>query len=181
MEERGRALGEDAMRWSLPPLAAILIVSSPPAFADVKGDCFAHRDYDVRITSCSEIIRSEPKNAIAYHNRGVAFQSKGDLDRALADYDKAIQLDPSYRSAYDARGRIYATKGDYTRALADVTRASELAVKTTSALAAKTSERSPWKVRPHARVHKTSKIAGLPVPKPAKQVSRVAWQLVLRV
>jgi tetratricopeptide (TPR) repeat protein len=165
------------MRWSLSPLVAILIVCSPPAFADVRGDCLAHRDYEVRIKSCSEIIHSEPDNAIAYHNRGIAHQSKGDLERALADFDKAIQLDPSYRSAYDARGRIYATKGDYARALADVTRASELAVKTTSALPAKTSERPPWKARPHARVHKTSKVAGLPVPKPAKQVSREAWQL----
>lgn len=164
------------MRWSL-PLVAILIVSSPPAFADVKGDCLAHRDYDVRIKSCSEIIHSEPDNAIAYHNRGIAHQSKGDLEHALADYDKAIQLDPSYRSAYDARGRIYATKGDYARALADVTRATELAVKTTSALAAKISERPPWKARPHASVHKTSTTTEASGPKPAAQVSREAWQL----
>ena len=163
------------MRWSL-LLVAILMVNSPPAFADVKGDCLAHKDYDVRIKSCSEIIRSEPNNAIAYHNRGIAHQSKGDLERALADYDTAIQLDPNYRSAYDARGRIYATKGDYARALADVTRASELASKTKAVPVAKISEQPPWKARQHARVLKTSKVE-TPVPKPAAQLPWEAWQL----
>ena len=30
-----------------------------------------------------------------YYNRGVAYGKKGELDRAIADYDQAIRLDPN--------------------------------------------------------------------------------------
>jgi tetratricopeptide (TPR) repeat protein len=140
------------MRWSL-PLVAILLVSSSPAFADIKSDCQAHKDYDVRIKSCSEIIHSEPNNAVAYHNRAIAYQAKGDITHALADCDKAIQLSPNYISAYDSRGLIYATTGDYVRALADVTRASELTSKAKTAPVPKTSQQAPSKARRVASMH----------------------------
>src|ERR1700693_5975196 len=106
-------------------LAASVVVAllSAPAVADDKRDCPDHKDYDTRIKSCSEIIRGNPSDAIAYHNRGTAHQLKGTLDRAIADFDKAIELQPNYASAYNSRGLVYATKGDYTHALADVTRA----------------------------------------------------------
>src|SRR5437762_6181502 len=60
--------------------------------SDDKRDCLDHKDQDVRIKSCSENIRRDAKNAIAYYNRGTAHQLKGDLDRATADYSKAIEL-----------------------------------------------------------------------------------------
>jgi tetratricopeptide (TPR) repeat protein len=37
---------------------------------------------------------------------------KGDLDRALADYDRAIELVPYYALAYTNRGLAYFDKGD---------------------------------------------------------------------
>ncbi len=66
---------------------------------------------------------------VAYHNRGLAYAAKDELDGAVADYTKAIELNPNYGPAFEDRGRVYARKGDYTRAIADVTRASELAPK----------------------------------------------------
>jgi tetratricopeptide (TPR) repeat protein len=119
------------MRWSL-LFAAIVIAGGlwAPAAADDKRDCLDHKDYEVRIKTCSEIILGEPRNPIAYHNRGSALQLKGELDRAIADFDKAIELKPDYASAYNRRGLVYAAKGDYAHALADVTRADELAPKT---------------------------------------------------
>jgi hypothetical protein len=53
----------------------------------------------------------------AYFNRGLAFalRGKGDLDRALADYDRAIKLDPKQAKAYVARGLAFFGKGDLDR------------------------------------------------------------------
>ena len=52
-------------------------------------------------------------------DRGLAYARKGDLDRALADYNKALRLDPKLALAYAGRGNAYAKKGDLDRAFAD--------------------------------------------------------------
>ena len=49
-------------------------------------------------------MRSDPRYAIAFHNRGLAYRAKGDLVRAIADYDEAIRLDPKYALAFNNRG-----------------------------------------------------------------------------
>jgi tetratricopeptide (TPR) repeat protein len=120
------------MRAMLPLAVGIMITAWPATtWADDKSDCRTGKDADVRIKACSALIQSDAKDATAYHNRGAALQSKGDLDKALADYDQAISLKPDYASAYDSRARIFVAKGDYTRAVADVTKAGELAPKVT--------------------------------------------------
>ena len=60
---------------------------------------------------------------------GPPIQTKGDVDRAITDYDAAIGLKPDYAAAYENRARAYVAKGDYTRAVADVTKAGELTPK----------------------------------------------------
>jgi tetratricopeptide (TPR) repeat protein len=66
-------------------------------------------DHDRAIAAYSEAIRLDPKNAIAFNNRGNAYGKKGwttgDYDRAVADYSEAIRLDPQYASAFCNRGR----------------------------------------------------------------------------
>jgi len=56
-------------------------------------------------------------NAQAYVNRGL--DSKGDFDRAIADFTQAIRLDPKYLEAYLYRAVAYQNKGDNDRAIAD--------------------------------------------------------------
>ena len=87
------------------------------------------RTLRVRIKVCSEIIRRDATDATAYHNRAVAYELIGDIDRAIADYTKTIELAPEDAAAYDNRGRAYARKGDYTRAIADTEKSRELAGK----------------------------------------------------
>ena len=110
-------------------VAAGLMLVSAAALADDKNDCLEGKDHDLRINGCSAIIQRNPKDVTAFHNRGDAYGLKGDVDRAISEYDKAIALNPNYAPAYDSRGRAYTRKGDYTRAVADVTKAGELAPK----------------------------------------------------
>ena len=72
--------------------------------------------------------RGEPaKNgAIACNNRGLAYRGKGELDRAIADFNEAIRLDPKFALAYNNRGLAYRDKGELDRAIADFTEAIRL-------------------------------------------------------
>jgi tetratricopeptide (TPR) repeat protein len=100
-------------------------LESAAALAD-KSDCLNSKDHELRILGCAAMIQRNPKDVVAYHNRGDAYGLKGDIDRAISDYTKAIELNPNYAPAYNSRGRAYTSKGDYLRAVADVTKAREL-------------------------------------------------------
>ena len=96
------------------------------AYADDKADCRGDKDVELKIRSCTALIERDAKDAVAYYNRASAYQTKGDVDRAIADYNQAVTLKPDYAAAYENRARVFASKGDYTRAVADVTKAGEL-------------------------------------------------------
>ena len=111
---------------------AAIISAAAPAVASDEQDCFQGREPELRIKACSELIQRGPDDAIAYHNRAVAYGLAGDIDNAIADYTKVIQIAPDNASAYDNRGRAYASKGDYTHAVEDATRAHALMAKATA-------------------------------------------------
>ena len=125
----GAALGETMQRMLLLAACLMFAALSAPAIADDKRDCLDSHNRDLSIKGCSEVIRHDANDPVAYFLRGTAYRLNGDWDHALADYSKAIELNPKYAQAYSSRGLVYASKGDYTHAVADVTRASELAPK----------------------------------------------------
>ena len=49
------------------------------------------------------MARQRRNRARAYTNRGLAYQAKAELDRAIADYNRAIELDPKLAFAYSGR------------------------------------------------------------------------------
>jgi tetratricopeptide (TPR) repeat protein len=78
------------------------------------------------IAACSRLLALDPKSIGAYNNRGNAYKSKGEYDRAISDYDQAIRLNPKLAIAYHGRGNAYNSKGDYDRAIADYNRTIRL-------------------------------------------------------
>lgn len=60
-----------------------------------------------------------PPDAAALLARGDGHKSRGDIDRAIVDYDAALKADPKLADAHHNRGLAWRAKGDRRRALAD--------------------------------------------------------------
>src|SRR3569832_86196 len=88
----------------------LAITSAVPALADDWQIC-AKGHGDDAIAACTRAIKSGTYTgrvlALAYSNRGVEWKAKGDLARAIADYDEAIKADPRQSAAYNTRGIAY--------------------------------------------------------------------------
>jgi len=79
------------------------------------------------VTFWTYIIGKEPVRVpFAYINRGAAYREADDLDKAVADLDRAVELLPADFKAYNCRGLVYAAMGDNERAIADFDRAIRL-------------------------------------------------------
>jgi len=71
----------------------------------------------------SYVIRMEPGRVpMAYNNRGLAFDESGQVDRAIADFDRAIAINPSYSDAYYNRGTVFYKTGLLKAAMDDLDR-----------------------------------------------------------
>jgi tetratricopeptide (TPR) repeat protein len=62
---------------------------------------------ELRIDSCTAVLQagrqSSKQLAYTYRERGLAFFSKRDYERAIQDYDQAINLDSRFSDAFDNR------------------------------------------------------------------------------
>jgi tetratricopeptide (TPR) repeat protein len=69
---------------------------------------------------------SEKSLGIAYNFRGIAWDRKGNYDKAIADYTKAIEIKPKNGTGWYNRARIYCARGEEDKALSDLKRAVTL-------------------------------------------------------
>ena len=102
-------------------VAALVQAASAESKQD-WDDCTSS-DADVSLAGCSNIIgrAKDTKNnlAIAYFNRGIAYQNKGDHAKAIAEFNQSIKLNASDPAAYRNRGYSYAQTGEFDRAIDD--------------------------------------------------------------
>jgi len=66
--------------------------------------------------------------AATYSNRGLIYAGNGELEKALADHNKAIEILPTLGQAYINRGNVYHHMQRYEAALADYRKAIALEV-----------------------------------------------------
>ena len=64
------------------------------------------------IEDLTQAIALDPKDALAYYNRGITYRAKGEIDRAIADFDQAVKLDPKIALAFSIAVWSYKDKGD---------------------------------------------------------------------
>jgi len=64
---------------------------------------------------------SDANRAVVLASRGVAYDTMGEMDRAIDDFDTAIRLYPDYGKTYIYRGVAWAKKRDFNRASVDFT------------------------------------------------------------
>lgn len=68
----------------------------------------------------------EPKDAKAYHDRGIVWSHRGDYDKALGNFNQAIRLDPKNAVYYNSRGYNWFKKGKLDKAIGDYDTAIEI-------------------------------------------------------
>jgi tetratricopeptide (TPR) repeat protein len=64
--------------------------------------------------------------AVAYNNRGSAYDDWGKTEPALQDFGQAIKLDPMFDAPYYNRSFIYERQSNYSQAIADMEKAVSL-------------------------------------------------------
>src|ERR1700728_2041475 len=100
---------------------ASLLALTAPAKAETLKDwkCTGNPDipWDEQIAGCTDALKSGKfagdGTMAALFDRGIAYQNKGDLDKALADYNQVIELDPKFAPVHNARGNIFYDRGDF--------------------------------------------------------------------
>jgi tetratricopeptide (TPR) repeat protein len=114
----------------LAAVTALALLASPTLAASPRDirDCEQASDPDRSIAGCTRALASGGMRspAAAFHNRGIAWADKGELDRAIADYSEAIRIDPKLADAYHNRGNLWKEIGQYDRGIADLDEAIRL-------------------------------------------------------
>ena len=67
-----------------------------------------------------------PPDAKAFRERGIFAYRSGELDNAIADFDRAIQLDPKLTAAYIDRGIVLYRMRKFEKAFADIAQARRI-------------------------------------------------------
>jgi tetratricopeptide (TPR) repeat protein len=71
------------------------------------------------ITLWSHVIEKDPERVpVAYINRGVILLNKGEIEKALEDFDRAIAINPLAYKAHNNRGLVFFLRKQYDIALA---------------------------------------------------------------
>jgi tetratricopeptide (TPR) repeat protein len=110
-------------------LAAAIVPSAADVSEDVKLCNKPGDDLDAAIQACSRLLdagRSDINIVGVYHNRGLIWMRKGELDTAIRDFDDTINRDPRHSLAYQARGRAWYQKSEFDRAVTDFNKVIDL-------------------------------------------------------
>jgi tetratricopeptide (TPR) repeat protein len=73
----------------------------------------------------TNLINRRRRNAWAYNFRALAWEYKGELDRAIADFGEKLRLVPT-AVTYNNRGNVWEAKREFDRAIADFDEAIRL-------------------------------------------------------
>ncbi|MBD2104536.1 tetratricopeptide repeat protein [Leptolyngbya sp. FACHB-261] len=84
------------------------------------------KQWQAAIDRANAALKLDPKQAVAYNNRGSAYYFQGKMGPALQDLNRAIQLNPSYAAAYNIRAAALQSQKKSREALQSCQKAIEL-------------------------------------------------------
>ncbi len=73
-------------------------------------------DYRNAEAVLNEVLKSSPRNAMAYLGMGKVAYAKGEYDAAQRSFARAAQLEPRLAEAHNALGEVYTSKGLFDEA-----------------------------------------------------------------
>ena len=77
-------------------------------------------DYQNEINYCTRVLSTDPDNKAILFKRAGAYQSIGQKEMALADYNRCLELDPNNVGALNNRAIVYRSLRNYQLALNDI-------------------------------------------------------------
>ena len=75
----------------------------PAAIGKVLLD---EQQFDAAVDELSRAVALDPKNALAFNNRGVALAALGQIPAARGDFEHALALDPNLAEARENLKRL---------------------------------------------------------------------------
>jgi tetratricopeptide (TPR) repeat protein len=84
-------------------------------------DLMPQKEYDAIIKLCTTGLAEYPDSTTILERRAIAYQYKGENEKALADYTRIIALRPQNPDSWNSRGNLYHELGEYDKAIADFT------------------------------------------------------------
>ncbi len=110
--------GDYATSAALYDLAVQARPEDPQPRIDRAASLATQRRFEAALADLNEALRLDPRNALAWLNRGVVHENLGRRDDALADYGRAIEWNAGLADAYLRRGLLQ-EKGSPAAARAD--------------------------------------------------------------
>ena len=121
-------------RKALYIICSVCLIYATSSVADVKTSSWVEKGvalvmegkYNEAIEAFNKAIELNPKDAVAYNNRGAAYGQTGNYKQQIEDSSKALQLNPKDAVAFNNRGVAYGELGNYEQEIEDCTKAIEL-------------------------------------------------------
>src|SRR5438093_13657838 len=92
-------------------LVTLVSAAGAQGIDEAKKCAEEQQNVDLKLQYCSRALQSgqlsKQNLAMTFLNRGNAYSTKGDYDRAIQDFDQAIRLNPNYVPAFFNRGNAY--------------------------------------------------------------------------
>jgi TolB-like protein len=116
------ALEELLLAQSLDPVASIIS-------RDIALNHHYRRDFEAALEQCDHTIEQNPHFSPAYWTLGLVQEQRGDLDEAVAAFQRAIELSPPSLRILGTLGRALARAGRKSEALEILSQLQELSTK----------------------------------------------------
>ncbi len=78
------------------------------------------------ITLYTNVLKNNPNVIEALNNRGNAYNYRGNVELAIADFNRGIEIQPNYKSFYNNRAQSYFQLDSFELALKDLDKATRL-------------------------------------------------------